>query len=556
VQSPTLKSPPLQSPNPHSPPSAAEGPFRRAGLLRRSLPFVAVAVIAEASLALQPGPTSSGYTAVSVALMAAVFIAVALLPWSRLPPTVTVVVPLASVGAILTLILATRSATSGIGIVILLPLIWSALFHRRWESIVVVAAIVSVEIITSLTPLHLTNTDLLRRVVFWAAVGLLITIATHDLRSRIRNTLAANELALQRTIALVLAARELTTILNSDDVLVSATRLAAQLVSPSGSRALSLGRRAQYTRVVGGTVTMVTEYDETGLTVTADFPLADHPNLAEVMRTGAATNRPTNAGAAGPKVKANFASLGLTNAVYVPVRLDGEIDGVLSVSTRGEAVSPELFEYCKAVGHITELALENARSHERLAEQATTDDLTGLPNRRAFETFVVQRPGRLPFCVLALDLDGLKRFNDSQGHGVGDALLIHVAQVVTATMRQGDVFARLGGDEFAAVLFNADERDGAEVATRILGALAAAPFQGESLGMSIGIASDGADSVGMAVLAAADTAMYRAKRKGGRCFVLGSSVDGDVPPTAAPPTAAPPTAAPPTTTVLAASRHD
>jgi Diguanylate cyclase, GGDEF domain len=114
---------------------------------------------------------------------------------------------------------------------------------------------------------------------------------------------------------------------------------------------------------------------------------------------------------------------------------------------------------------------------------------------------------------------------------VGDALLIHVAEVVTGTMRQGDMFARLGGDEFAAVLFNADERDGAEVATRILRALDAAPFRGKSLGVSIGIASDGPDSVGTAVLAAADAAMYRAKRKGGQCYVLSSSVDDDLPPT-------------------------
>jgi diguanylate cyclase (GGDEF)-like protein len=327
-----------------------------------------------------------------------------------------------------------------------------------------------------------------------------------------------------------MATQELTTIFNSNDVLVTATRLAAQLASPSGSRTTRPDRRAQYTRVVDGMVTMVTQYDETGQAVTADFPLADHPNLLEVMQTGAATNRPINVEAVGPKVRANLTSLGLTNGVYVPVRLDGEIDGVLTVSTRGDAVSPELFEYCKAVGHLTELALENARSHERLAEQATTDDLTGLPNRRAFESFVLQRPGRMPFCVLALDLDGLKRFNDTQGHGVGDALLIHVAQVITATMRQGDLFARLGGDEFAAVLFNADERDGVEVATRILGALDAAPFRGEPLGVSIGIASRGPESVGTAVLAAADAAMYRAKRKGGKCYVLASGVDNDIPP--------------------------
>jgi PleD family two-component response regulator len=104
--------------------------------------------------------------------------------------------------------------------------------------------------------------------------------------------------------------------------------------------------------------------------------------------------------------------------VYVPVCLDGAIDGALAVPIRGQSVSPDLFEYCKAVGYLTELALTNARNHERLAAQATTDELTGLPNRRAFDHQVVKRPGRLPFCVLVLDLDGLKKVNDTEGHTV------------------------------------------------------------------------------------------------------------------------------------------
>ncbi len=136
--------------------------------------------------------------------------------------------------------------------------------------------------------------------------------------------------------------------------------------------------------------------------------------------TGAAVNRPIITTAAGPQVQERLASLGVTHGVYVPVHLDGAIDGVLSVTTRGEPVSYELFEYCKALGHITELALQNARAHERLEAQATTDELTGLANRRAFDDLLARRPGRLPFCILAIDLDGLKRVNDTFGHAAGD----------------------------------------------------------------------------------------------------------------------------------------
>jgi diguanylate cyclase (GGDEF)-like protein len=500
--------------------SNLEGPFRRDGLFKRALPFGAVALLAEASLALPPGPWSSGYTVLSVILLAAVFVAVALVPWAHLPKWTTVLVPVTYVASVLTLILATGSPSSGIGIVILVPLVWCVLFHRRWESFVVVAAIVVTEVITSLTPLQVSDSVLSRRIVFWIAIGLLIALSAHDLRDRVRAILRERESTMRRTDALAAATEQLTMIFDSDEVLTAATQLAAQLVSPPGTP----GRRAQYTRVVGSTVTIQAQYDETGQTIT-DFPLADHPNLQEVMRTGAAVNRPLVVEAVGPEVRKYVTSLGLTHGVYVPVYLDGAIDGVLTVGVRGRSVSAELFEYCKALGHLTELALRNARNHELLAAQATTDDLTGLSNRRAFDQQVRNRPGRLPFCVLALDLDGLKQVNDNEGHATGDELLAHFARVVSTTVRSGDMFARMGGDEFAALLFDADATDGAGAATRMLAALTLAPFRGQVLGVSIGIAAGRPNSSGPAVFAAADAAMYRAKRSGGRKYIVAADVE-------------------------------
>ena len=94
--------------------SIADGPFRRNGLLTRALPFAAVAILAEVSLALPPGPQSAGYTASSVILLVAVLVAVPLALWNRLPQWMTVLVPVALVAWVLTLTLATGSATSGI----------------------------------------------------------------------------------------------------------------------------------------------------------------------------------------------------------------------------------------------------------------------------------------------------------------------------------------------------------------------------------------------------------------------------------------------------------
>jgi diguanylate cyclase (GGDEF)-like protein len=503
-----------------------DGPFRRNGLFTRALPFAAVAIVAEASLALPPGPTSAGYTALSVVLLVAVFASIPLAPWNRLPKWMTILVPVAYVASVLTLILATGSAASGIGIVILVPLIWSVLFHERWESLVVVAAILVTELITALTPVEVTGAVLSRRLVFWAFIGLLIAISAHDLRDRARQILLERETMLRRTDGLAAATQQLTTIFDSHEVITTATKLAARLVSPPGTP----GRRAQYTRASGSTVTVVAQYHESGLSSMGfEFPLSEHPILEEVIRTGLAANRPIDTEALGPEVRQMMAKLGLTHGAYVPVFLEGGLDGVLSVPSRGQAMSADLFEYCKAVGHLTELALGNARNHELLAAQATTDELTGLANRRAFDQQLANRPGRLRFCVLALDLDGLKKVNDTEGHAVGDELLVHFSQVISATLRSGDTFARVGGDEFAGLLFDADAADGTRAATRMLGALAAAPFRGEALGVSIGIASGGPESSGAAVSAAADAAMYRAKRSGGRRYILAAGVEEAVP---------------------------
>jgi signal transduction histidine kinase len=110
-----------------------------------------------------------------------------LLPWSRLPGWMSVLIPLGYTGSVLALILA-AGPTSGAGIVILISLIWTALFHRRWESACIVAAIVAVEVITSLTPVMVADSVIVRRAILWVLLGTLISVATHGLRDRIRRS--------------------------------------------------------------------------------------------------------------------------------------------------------------------------------------------------------------------------------------------------------------------------------------------------------------------------------------------------------------------------------
>jgi diguanylate cyclase (GGDEF)-like protein len=473
------------------------------------LPFAVVAVLAVASLALPPGPKSPVDALVAGALLAGAGLAL-LLPWERVPAGLSVLVPLVWTLSVLMMVMSARGPSSGVGVVVLAPLIWTALYHRRWETAVVVAAIVAVQVVTSLTPVVEPGATIVRRVVFWALLGALLSVATHDLRDRVGRHVAAREEVLRQTVALQAAAEDLSATLDPEDVISRATRLAAELVPPSGTP----GRRAQYGRVEGGMVTLAAQYDETGHLIAEDFPLADHPYLGQVLEARRSMSVRFDAGATGPAVRDIIEQLGVTHGVYVPVVLDGQIDGVLWVSVRGAEVTPELFEQCKALGHLLELALANAITLRKANEQALTDALTNLPNRRGFEDFLANRPARRPFVILALDIDGLKQVNDTQGHRAGDVLLVHVADLVRQTMRRGDVLARLGGDEFVAYLFDADESDGCLVAERMLDSLSPADQSftaSVSIGVAVGTAQDDADQVH----AAADAAMYRAKRAGG-----------------------------------------
>jgi diguanylate cyclase (GGDEF)-like protein len=166
----------------------------------------------------------------------------------------------------------------------------------------------------------------------------------------------------------------------------------------------------------------------------------------------------------------------------------------------------------------TQLAFSQLGKMADLLSQARTDDLTGLPNRRALYSDVPVKlaavDGR-PSALLLLDLDGFKEVNDSLGHNVGDRLLVHVSQRLTEQLNPDDLLARLGGDEFALLVNDAGPEQAMAVASRLRSALAE-PFTLEGIilqaNVSIGIAlypDHGDDLTGL--LRKADMAMYAAK---------------------------------------------
>ena len=150
----------------------------------------------------------------------------------------------------------------------------------------------------------------------------------------------------------------------------------------------------------------------------------------------------------------------------------------------------------------------------RLRAQASTDPLTGLPNRRGWEPTLERelarvRRRRTPLCVAVLDLDRFKEFNDEQGHLAGDRLLKEVAATWLGLLRDTDVLARYGGDEFGIILPDCYPNKAQEIVSR----LCAATVGGATC--SAGIASADGDITSSELIDRADRALYQAKAAGG-----------------------------------------
>ncbi len=170
------------------------------------------------------------------------------------------------------------------------------------------------------------------------------------------------------------------------------------------------------------------------------------------------------------------------------------------------------------------IALENARLHRIVERQALVDGLTGVANRRHCEealTSEISRADRLatPLTLVLADLDDFKAINDEHGHAAGDEVLREFAAVLRATLRDSDLAGRWGGEEFLLLLPGADAVGGAQLAERVRASLAERSFLGRdgavaSVTCSFGVAQHQAGWDERELFAAADRALYRAKREG------------------------------------------
>ena len=212
-------------------------------------------------------------------------------------------------------------------------------------------------------------------------------------------------------------------------------------------------------------------------------------------------------------------------APIAPLGDDEEI-GVMSLARADrpfDAAERDVFRYLLGQAGAS---IENIALHELVSEQAVTDDLTGLSNKRRFREVLGKEAARAArfghqLALLMIDLDGFKRINDTRGHLQGDEVLRRIARVLEVESRAIDEPARYGGEEFAVALPETSAHGAVEVAERIRKRIATAVVTAVDGGAPLKVTA----SVGVAAMPtsandpddlvrAADAALYEAKRGG------------------------------------------
>jgi diguanylate cyclase (GGDEF)-like protein/PAS domain S-box-containing protein len=211
---------------------------------------------------------------------------------------------------------------------------------------------------------------------------------------------------------------------------------------------------------------------------------------------------------------------GFRSGMGAPIRVDGELWGSIVLASRSAVgLSRTTLDRLSEFAELVAIAIGNTEAWSALEHSASTDPLTGLLNRRAFEAGLSRElkvadvhGSRLS--VVVLDIDDFKKVNDSFGHQVGDEVLVEVTRRLGRTARRGELLGRLGGEEFLWLLPGSGGEDAWQAAERARLAIESVPFgRVGTLTVSAGVC-ELADADANRLINCADQALYRAKQRG------------------------------------------
>jgi diguanylate cyclase (GGDEF)-like protein/PAS domain S-box-containing protein len=340
-----------------------------------------------------------------------------------------------------------------------------------------------------------------------------------DARGRVSRGLALTLDVTERTVV----ERELGQHAMDVGALSEAMRALAGSASPSAGRtAICEGART----VAGAPVAALLELSRhsSGLEAVASvgaklsglvWPLTGEPSRAAQAFTGAEPIFVADAVGEGDVDREFYRRTGASSALWHPVLHEGTAIGVMVVAWRRRVAdaSPRLAPLMDVLAAEAAVAIGRAELLERLGRMARTDDLTGLPNRRAWEEELPREIARAwrgdtTVCVAMLDLDRFKEYNDARGHQAGDRLLKKVTAAWHSELRPYDLLARYGGEEFGLILPGCELSEAVQAVERLR---AATP---EEMSCSAGIAEWAREEDPESLVGRADRALYEAKRSG------------------------------------------
>lgn len=209
------------------------------------------------------------------------------------------------------------------------------------------------------------------------------------------------------------------------------------------------------------------------------------------------------------------------HALVVPVQRSGQLMGAMELYLNAwRELTEDQADLLNGVASQAAIAIRHAQLFQAQEENAMTDELTKLPNRRALAQRFLEEMHRArrhhkAIAFLMIDLDHFKQVNDTFGHLNGDAVLAELAGILTTGARDSDVCARYGGEEFGMILHETTEAGARTLAERIRSKVAAATFPGGlKLTISIGVAATDEPALFTTLMERADQALYAAKQGG------------------------------------------
>ena len=258
--------------------------------------------------------------------------------------------------------------------------------------------------------------------------------------------------------------------------------------------------------------------------------------LQEVFRTGEAIRSSDVSLVDLPEdIERLIQEFDFMSLMAIPIKKEDEIYGVfITISSAPNHFEEWQYNLSKELAQAMARAVSQARLIAHLEQQANTDSMTGLYNRRFFDEVLHREAARaerhrIPLTLLMLDVDDFKRINDLHGHPAGDAALQGVASILQSSVRREDFLFRFGGDEFGIVLPDTGEQGALHVAENIRKRVEAemSVSTGLNVRISIGVSehelkeTEGAgitdkerEAAVQSLIKHADEALYKAKDKG------------------------------------------